>query len=127
MVCNLLEALDTQLTAIRSKLGPDWPLFSQELTPVLAAYTDVTDRRALSVAEEFVWQVCCHYPPAAEILTTHIKRHFRRPEEPNADDTVPILEIANRFQSLLSRLIEVEAAEESAKQRSGNKANRTGR
>ena len=127
MVCDLLEALDAQLGTIRSRLGPDWPLFRQELAPVLAAHTDVTDRRVLPVAGELVWQVCCRHPPAAEKLDTHIKRHFRRPKEPNADDTVPILEIANSFQSLLIRLMEVEPAEESAKQRDGNRADRTGR
>jgi len=109
---DILGALEEQYKKIHRKLGPAWSDFHHELAPVLACYADVTDWIKLNTAAEHVWQVCCRYPPVESILVEHMKQRPRRPEPPREKGDKSIFEIANRFQSLLARLEEMESVEE---------------
>lgn len=115
---DVLEALEKNLVEIRSELGSDWSHFYQELAPLQAGFIDVTDRNALEVAADPVWQICRRYPFVKNLIHTHTQQ--RRPPAGGKGyaDEIPVREIVNRFQSLFDSLKKIEPSAKDTKRRS---------
>jgi hypothetical protein len=115
---DVLEALEKNLVEIRRELGPDWSHFYQELAPLQAGFIDITDRNALEVTADPVWQVCRRYPFVKDLIHKHTQQ--RRPPAGGKGhaDEIPIRETVNRFQSLFDSLKKIEPSAKDTKRRS---------
>ncbi len=105
---DVLEGLEKNLAEIRDELGLDWSHFYQDLTPLRAGFTSVTDRNALEVAADPVWQVCLRYPLVKDLIHRRTTQRKLVSGGTSQKDDLPVREIVNRFQSLLSKLEEME-------------------
>lgn len=117
---QLFFLLEKYMNQIRVNLGADWPEFAaemQNLAPTFAAVQNETD---LARAIGDLYMLCRMRKPVMNILRQAAEKHGipqllsdRRVQAGGADqpDEMPIREIANRFQSLLENLEEIEQPE----------------
>ena len=109
---NVLETLEKNLEEIRIELGPDWSLFNQEIASHRGGFADITDRNALEIAADPVWQVCRRYPFVKELVHKHTAQRKLPAGGTDRGDQISVREIANRFQSLFDKLEEMERSGE---------------
>jgi hypothetical protein len=116
---KILVALERNLEKIRDEPELDWLRFRSELVPPLQAFAVVTDRDALEVAADSVWQVCLRYAFVENLIREYSIQCEKRPPPGGAghEDEMPVRGIVNRFQSLLDKLKEMERLEEVKDQR----------
>jgi hypothetical protein len=117
---DILIALEENLGKIRDESELDWSRFHRELAPLQDRFTDVTDRNALEMAADSVWQVCRHYPFVKELIRGYSTLRQRKLEAGGTsyEDEMPVREIVNRFQSLFYSLEKIEWLEEGKNRRS---------
>ena len=108
---DVLEALEKNLMRIHGELGPDWPMFYRELAPLRAGFTGVTDRNALEVAADPVWQLCRRYPFVKNLIHGRTTQRKLPAGGMNQEEERPVREIVNRYQSLFDRLEEIELSD----------------
>jgi len=102
---NILEALAGNVETIRFALGAeDWAHFFEEIVPLRQGFASVTDRDALEIAADPVWQVCRRYPFIEKRIREYSTQSLRKLEAGRMDEELPIREIVNRFQSLFTHL-----------------------
>jgi hypothetical protein len=129
---HLLETLETHLEQIRADLGADWPEFAARVRSLAPAFQTAEDEIALARAVGDLYMACRAREPVMAILRqtadTSGVGHDRRPSSGGTDygNTMLIRDIANRFQSLLSTLEEMEHPEGRRDRRSGGIANSGG-
>jgi len=110
---DILLALEDNLLEIRSQLGTDWAHFRHQMIPLRLNFAGVADDNALEEAIEPLWQICWPY----SFIKNLILRYSGQREEcerkgksggTDHEDEISIPEIINRFQSLLTRVAEME-------------------
>jgi hypothetical protein len=123
---HLLGTLETHLDQIRTDLGTDWPEFAAQVQSLAPAFEAAQDETELARAVGDLYMACQAREPVMAILrqTADTSRvgHDRRPPAGGTgyEDTMPVREIVNRFQSLFDRLKEIERLEEGKDQRGEN-------
>ncbi len=108
---DVLKALEN-LDEIRAELGPeDWLKFCRDLAP--PNLSDVSDRDALEVAVDPVWQVCRRYPYVKKLVLRHSAQRERKVKAggEGIEDELSVAEIVDRFLPLFSKLEEMEQSE----------------
>lgn len=129
---HLLETLETHLEQIRADLGADWPEFAARVRSLAPAFQTAEDEIAVARAVGDLYMACRAREPVMAILRqtadTRSVGHDRRPSSGGTGygNTMLIRDIANRFQSLLSTLEEMEHPEARRNRRSGGIANSGG-
>ena len=120
------KVLEENLAKIQKELGKEnWSRFRNELIPLQQKFTSTTDRNALERAADSVWQACRRYPFIKALIHQHSKQYERKVQAGGTGhaDEEPVAEIANRFQSLLARLEEIDLPDENANQPKTETAN----
>jgi hypothetical protein len=116
---HLIETLETHLDRIRIDLGAEWPEFATQVRDLAPDFAAAKDETELTRAVGDLYMACRTQESVMSILRqtadTGGVGHNRRPLASVADreETMPIREIANHFQSLVARLEEIQISEQS--------------
>ena len=123
---HLIDTLETHLDRIRADLGVGWPGFAAQLRQMAPAFQAAQSEIDVAHAVGDLYMACRAREPVMAVLRqtadTGGVDHDRRPPAGGTghDDTMLIRDIANRYQSLLATLEEIELSEPGQHHSGGN-------
>jgi hypothetical protein len=116
---HLVETLENHIDQIREELGADWPEFAAKVQHLAPVFEKVEDETALARVVGDLYMACRERESVMTILRqtadTSDVGSDRLPPAGGTDQSGEMLirEVVNHFQSLLTRLEEIEPPEQS--------------